>query len=477
MLTADEMRVMCPRVRADELDVDAALVARIESDVDEYRAIHDRQPAQLPPEPLDTLLPLMGWLIYEASLDRLWEVPTEFEKQAGPEGDQSRETVALITRIGVAARRLPWPEFAPRALGAIRVQALIESKRDTEAGYDAAWELHDEAREKYHSFRDSHAGSAAARGGQAALKAGQTQGDRGETDAAPRLGHPGRDRYVLDLDEVLLQLALAENGTACRTAERVIGMWVEELDRDVPAWSEEDSPRWTQRMFRDLSEGSATGELALAKAAEIQERAGFTQRVDELRLALPTSFRNPAIMTCRALLLMYSMSHEMARLGRTPDGGHGGGWEEFRRDIRRRFDRAFGYLRRPLQRPDGTDWPLDADHLRSMVQLCLHLALLTPGHVLEQPLRVDDTLSLHRLDDDAVAAMSAWLATIVDGKQRGDANIIGSASKPSFIGSVEDCREDPGASADYRRWRRDWFVLDRYAGRPGRRDRIERVLV
>jgi hypothetical protein len=73
--------------------------------------------------------------------------------------------------------------------------------------------------------------------------------------------------------------------------------------------------------------------------------------------------------------------------------------------------------------------------------------------------------------------MSDWLAGSVDGKQRGDANVIGSATKPGFIRSVETCRAAAGAAADgYVRWRRDWPMLDRYESEPGRAQRVEQAL-
>lgn len=194
----------------------------------------------------------------------------------------------------------------------------------------------------------------------------------------------------------------------------------------------------------------------------------------EDRLAIPTSYRNPAIMTCRALLLVYSMSPEMQALGHAPKDADT--WDAFREQVIGRVDRAFGYLRRPVVRQDGSPWPLLADHRRSMVQICLHLALLVPGHELAAELVVDETLTLRRLDDDAAEAMSAWLATTIDGRQRGDANIIGSASKPDFIAAVEACRADAGAAPYYREWRRRWTRLDRYAGIEGRRERLAAIL-
>lgn len=443
-LSADEIRTLALGVRRGTRAVDDELVGWVEQAIIEYRKILVKNPSPLPPGDVVDRLPLMGWLIYEASMGQLWGIQPAFETLAGEKGEQSRADADLIIRLAEAARGMPWPEFAPRALGAIRAHALVESKRDTEDGFDAAYIYHQEARKKQRSFLDSHG-----------------------TD-------PQRDRYVLDLEEVLLQLALAETGTACRNAERVLGLWAEELEKDDSTWTEEKSAQWTKRMFRQLYDGVAIGEHALRVAGEIHEKHGFTFEVSEDRLALPTAFRNPAIMTCRALLLVYSMCPEMQHLGEDPIDTDS--WEDFRKGLIKRFDDAFEYLRRRVEKQDGSDWPMLFDHLRSMAQICLHLGLLIPAHQLSEDLVIDDTLTLRCLNDDAVEAISKWLATEVDGKQRGDANIIGTASKPSFIASVEACRTDTGVAADYREWRWRWFKLDRYATSEGRRERMKRLL-
>jgi hypothetical protein len=425
--------------------VDDRLVGRIEADVREYRSGFLTRPApQLPPPRLRELLPLMGWLIYEASLDRLWEVQTTFQDRQGAARDESLAAAALIRRLANAARELVWPEFAPRALGAIRAQALVESKRDTEAGFDAAWILHNEAEERYRSLVDTHGSD------------------------------PDRDRYVLALDEVFLQLALAETGTACRTAERVIGRWAEDFRQDDPEADRRESERWTQRMFAQLVEGTEIGERALATARKIKKGPGFVYRVTQERLTLATGLRNPAIMTCRAILLAYSLCPEMKRLGRIPPAD-ATDWATFQKGLLDRFDQAFPALLAPVYKEDHSPWALNPDHLRSLVQICLHLALLTPRHVLTKSVVVDDGLTLRTLDDIAVEEMSAWLATLVKGKQRGDANIVGSSSKPDFNASVEACRRDSGAAANYEGWRIRWFELDRYAAEPGRRARIAAI--
>jgi hypothetical protein len=54
---------------------------------------------------------------------------------------------------------------------------------------------------------------------------------------------------------------------------------------------------------------------------------------------------------------------------------------------------------------------------RFEAQLLPHLALVRPGHELDEPF-VLAGVAIRRLDHDAVETISAWLAAIVDGRQR-----------------------------------------------------------
>jgi hypothetical protein len=442
MMPAEELRSLARRIREDRTHpIDDALIDRMAADVEGYRKVLADAQSQVPPEQLADRLRAMGWLIYEASLRPLWTIPPDAVLWT----DATHDVIGRIYRLVDLTRGLPWPEFAPRALGSLRVAALLESKRDTEAGYDAAWSLHEEARMRYEQYRETLQTSAAA------------------------------EHFVRDLDEVLLQLALAETGTACRAAERVIGLWAEGVADGT--WTEHDSGHWTQRMFRELMQGAEVGEQALRIAADIDRTYGFTAVVNEHRLAQPTSYRNPAVMTCRALLLLYSMSREMADIGRAPKAAT---WDDYRAQLLDRFFAAFSDLRRDVFNAADEKIPLEPDHLRSMVQLCLLLALLTPGKSLDKDLEIDGTLTIRRLDDAAVEALCHWLdapkvASKPDGARRGDGSTVGSASKPSFIAAVEASRRDGGTAAGYRAWRRRWPQLDRYRDRDGRQQRLGKI--
>jgi hypothetical protein len=436
------------------LTADDELAAEIERDIEEYRDLYAKAregdsigTAHEPPEELVERLWLMGWLIYEASWQRVLAVQPAFESLSGEGREGSEIAARLVRRFADQARALPWPHFAPRALGAIRADALTSSKRDTAQGYAEASTLHRDAYDRYESFWEIH-------------------GDG-----------PDRERYRLGLQEVLLQLALGETGTACRTAERVIGRWSEELEAENPLWGAEDETFWVQVMFKDLVAGVAIGGRALHEAAEIERKHGFSREgVTEERLAQPTAFQNPGIMTARAALLLLALCPEMERLGQEPELGCET-WAEMRNALLRQIKDACHAIEKPVLGKDGRPAPLIPAHQRSLLQIRLNLGLLVPGCDLASRLDFVPCLAANPLDDNAVEAISACLAEkTANGQRRGDANVIGSAVMPTFIRSVDACRALYGVDHGYRKWRRCWLVLDRYVDEDGRPDRVEAAL-
>jgi hypothetical protein len=471
VLTTEELLDRCYAVRAQteltargktSADADGAipriaddvLAEEIQENIEGYREVYAKaragdsiEAAQEPPKDLAEGLWLMGWLIYEASWQRVRDASPGFESLAGERRESSEAAARLVRRFADQARALPWPHFAPRALGAIRADALVSSKRDTAQGYNEASTLHREALERYMSYREIH-------------------GDR-----------PDRERYRLGLQEVLLQLALAETGTACRVAERVIGRWSEELESENPLWNTEDESFWVQVMFKDLVAGVAIGGRALHEAAEIERKHGFSQEgVTEDRLALPTAFQNPGIMTARAALLVLALCPEMERLGQEPELGCET-WADMREALLRQIKDAYQAIEKPVVDQDNRPVPLNRDHQRSLLQIRLNLGLLAPGFDLPSTLDFVPCLAANPLDEAVVEALSACLAErSADGQQRGDANMIGSAIMPAFIFSVEECRGLYGVDHGYREWRQRWLVLDRYAGEDGRAERVQAAL-
>jgi hypothetical protein len=438
MMDAARLRELCTDLRSSGNPAGDDLVDSIEADVTEYRDTYrlDDPPA-MPPEPLRELLPLMGWLIYETSWNALRKVQAAFESMDdGPRRTESVHAYGQVRRLADAARGLVWPQFAPRALGAIRAQALAESKRDTEAGYDAAYIVHQEARDRYWSYR------------------------------ATLGGDPLRE---LALDEVMLQLALAETGTACRTAERVIARWSE----DFPGATYEDEERWVQRMYRDLSEAVKIGGTALDTARTIKDQHGLVDEANEERLAKVTGYRNPGIMTARAALLALALCPAMEHIGRQPANGT---WAHERDMLVKHFTRAYRAIEEPVTNADSAPMPLIPEHQRALVQLRLNMALLVPGHPLPAVEPFDPCLKANPLDDEAVTAMSNWLATAPSDGGPNHGNIIGSATLPLFNQSVVALRSLTGDGPGYYRWRHAWFPLGRYATQAGRKERVTAAL-
>lgn len=443
LMSTERLEELCLALRRRQRGCDEELVAAIEADAAAYR----REPApQLPPEDIAELLPLMGWLMYEASWEAVQRIPNGFTETGGKALAQAERNHEWVLRIANAARGLPWPEFAPRALGALRALALAESKGDTQASYDRAQAIHQEARERHGSYLTYHRKD------------------------------PGVSRSY---DEVLLQLWLAETGTACRIAERVIDRWAEEFAADDAGADRQRREERVQIIFSDLTEGATRGKEALA-AAERVAKHGFVDEPTRDELAMHTSFLNPGIMTARALLLMLALSPEMQRLGYFPLGDDDS-WDDSREALRKRFECAYGYIERPVLNSRNEPQELRDDLQLAVVQIRLAAALLMPGRRLASRMTFAPCLTHEVLDDAAVEAMSAWLTELTvdrngQEKQRSTLRGFGGAIMPNFFDGVEECRVAFGGKPGYRDWRARWFILDKYAAEPGRAEHVSAVL-
>src|SRR5258708_1903976 len=67
VLTGDELRERAVALRSRSMAVDERLVEQLESDVQEYRRHWADSRSSAPTPELAERLPLIGWLIYEAS--------------------------------------------------------------------------------------------------------------------------------------------------------------------------------------------------------------------------------------------------------------------------------------------------------------------------------------------------------------------------------------------------------------------------
>jgi hypothetical protein len=421
-----ELRQTCRDLRHQTLSVSDHLIEALEATVP--------QGAPGSEAPAGQQLSLIGWLIYEASLSVLREAaPARIPGEA--EGARPEDR---IQRLADLARALPAPHLAPRALGAIRAAALMKSKLDTESAYDEAWALHREVRLYLDMFEEALG------------------------------GHPPHDPLRLQLLEVKQQSLLAETGTACRSAEHVICRWEEGAASGK--WGLADEYRWMQRLFLDLVNGLESGKQARALTSGIHADFGLVDEADEHRLLVHTAYRQPSIMTARAALLMLAMCPELESLGVAPTNRTS--WRTQRESLIDDFRQAYGTA---ATSGDGAGLPIE--HRRSLVQLRLMFALIAPGREAGPEPGLDQLIGPGEPRDSEVDRLSLWLRGPAEQNARHDsarydAGVIGSATMPAFIRSIEACRSSFGAAEGYRQWRSAWPMLDRYHPEPDRPDRV-----
>lgn len=415
------------------------LLAVITEEFEQYCAAVPDDIPQLPPHELVEPLWSFGWLLYELSWSLTPAVQARYEALDDAAARSSVAAADQIDMLADIARDLPWPEYAPRALGALRSQALAHSKRDTEAGFRRAWILHEDANDLWANYRGNH---------------------------------KGNSRYEKALDETMIQLWLAQAGTSCRTIEQTVGRWAESVrDED---FEPHDENRLMQQMFDRLWNGVSFGGEALRVAAEIDTMYGLAHEVTRENLALVTAFRNPGIMTARAALLLLPLSQAMQSLGRLPPRGYAD-WPTVREALLQRMRDSYAKIETPVVDPHGKPVAFAMEHQRSVVQIRLNLALVVPNCKLPSTLDFAECVTRTTLDDAAVQSLSEWLAA-PRGTRPHNANVIGTATMPCYITGVEAMRAEHGVPSGYRAWRRQWFELDRYAAEPGRQELVAEAL-
>jgi hypothetical protein len=459
--TADEIVERCNQAIDDPSSVGEQDIADLQRLGAGWRALHTALLADAEREDggdeltadavrLDTVAPAgseralwtTGWWLYEVSWVLLQRVPADWDALAnrddgGATHRQVQNVYDQVVEVADVARMLPWPQFAPRALGAIRAQALAASKRDTEVGFDQAGTLHRDGRDRHRRLSQLALG----------------------TDPALEL--------QLGLDEAFLQLELGETGTACRKAELVLGRWTR---GGVPGSSSRSAGFWARKLFNDLRSGTEVGESALARVADIERTKGLVSRKTERRLAQVTSYRNPGIMTARAYLLLLPLTTYLERIGSAPVDGKQT-WDDVRETWRRQAVEALTAAEHPA---GGA--PFAVAHTRSIAQIRLNLAFLHPGITIQTHLTTPPCLARPTLDADTVEELSGWLAGPgPDGRRQGDANVIGTTVMPLYLAALRAYAGE-AAWAAYAAWRRRWPTLDRYVEEPGRADVVSEAL-
>lgn len=409
-------------VRNGDPDVYGALVTVTELASLRLRHVAGEAPPLLPPHEERAALWETGRLAYEVSLALTGRIETGWG--ITPHSD-SEKAAELIARLADAARILPWPEYAPHSLGAIRAEALAESKHDTIGGFTNAWAFHREARRRLEDYEESLIGA-------------------------------DKD-YATALHETAIQLALSEAGTACRTAERVISQWAEGIDG-----ASEDA--WITQLYQQLSEGAEFGEASLTRVRELEDGPGLVKKVTRKRMAQETAYRNPGIMTARALLLLVPLCTEMSRMGYHPPPDYET-WEKAQEGLLKRFADTFELIGADVARHR----PFSEEHTRSLVQLRLNYAWLAPGQSLAVVGPIDEIpcLASNPLNDEAISELSDWLT-----QHDFDGNAIASATMPCYVRAVQQFSSHDA----YVTWRHDNHDLDRYRKVKGRRKRVTELL-
>jgi len=440
MRSPEELDALCIAIRTKKgAPPVEELLAIVTEEFKHFIAAVPEEIPQLPPPELVERLWSFGWLLYELSWALTPAVQARYEALDDEAARTSVTAAEQIDELADIARDLPWPEYAPRALGALRSQALAHSKRDTEAGFSRAWLLHEEANELWANYRENHKGDS---------------------------------RYEKALDETMIQLWLAQTGTSCRTIEQTVGRWAESVrDKDIEP---HDENRLMQQMFDRLWNGVSFGEEALRVAAEIDASYGLAHEVTRDNLALVTAFRNPGIMTARAALLLLPLSQAMRSIGRLPPRGYPD-WPAAREALLQRMRDSYKEIEKAVVDDRREPVPLILAHQHAVVHIRLNLALVAPNIELDSKLDFAECVTRTRLDDAAVQSLCEWLAT-PQGNRRHNANLIGTATMPSYITGVEAMRAEYGVASGYRSWRRRWFELDRYAVEEGRWELVKQAL-
>ena len=409
-----DLVALCLAINARTHEVSKAEVSLAEEAAGELRRTKERWPEDTaPPSEVARDLSHVGWLIYVVSWEILQTVDTNWSGLQGEQLAKAQRGMALLRLLDDAARLLPWPEYAPRALGAYRTHALGLSKEDTADSYRDAWSLHVQADDMYTSF----------------LLA--VQHDPALTRA---------------LEEVQVQLRLAETGTSCREPEQIITAW--QTPDGVPDGVEPREEDAFVRMLHGLEKGTAHGNEAIELLRRLDKDAPFGTEVDEFHLLTRSNYRNPGIMTARAHLIMLPMTMLMEAWDLPPTHGHDS-WDDARHYLLTSARDAYEVTEHELAET------FRDDHLRQMVQLRLMLALIAPGTKL--PTRLDEFAQLPTLlNADAVPALSGWLAA---GKH--DANIIGSAMMPAYLAGLR-LLIGPERWDGYLDWRTEYIALDKH---------------
>ncbi len=308
--------------------------------------------------------------------------------------------VRQVDEIADMARVAPGLHLHPFALLALRSSGLVHSKFDE---YTRAWLAFAELRS-----RQAHHERSLGNGQDAAL-------------ASARAKHR----------EVEQQSLLAEAGTAARTVERML----EEFGMADGGLVAEGAAR--QRIlayheaYRLLRRGVTAGTVAVERLGDID--AGGGRSLDSL--ATESWALRPHVMTARCYLELIPFARIIERIGSSVPHPVVGepkdpfGWKDLIDECTDGFIKHYGAL---VELAAGG--ALTADHIRELLQLRLHAAVLLPREELAAVetvpgIEVPEPLTKPKPDRDALA--EALMS------RNWDANILMSITDPTYLAWME----------------------------------------
>jgi hypothetical protein len=292
----------------------------------------------------------------------------------------SQSDLPLTHRATDLTRVAKWMETDPHALLSLRCSGLVYSKQNR---YVPAWLTFSELRLRLSHYERSYRGR-------------------------------NTDERVIDMfREVQQQALLAETGTAARTVERLLVDWIVHMEGRHERWKRLSY----HEAFHTLRRGTFTGGLSSEEVATMhtEERKSVT------RAAIPGWKRRPGVMTARCHLELATLALVVGDIGIKAPPGEFDSWEHFSDKQLELFE---DYYR---QAHSDETIQFDAEHVRELVQLRLHAALLRPLWDLD-PVENTDAPPCLRTPTPNRNELAGWLRDTGN-----NANVVLSISAPEYL--------------------------------------------
>lgn len=297
-------------------------------------------------------------------------------------------TAADLARVAEGMHRFP------HALLTLRSSGLVYSKEDR---YVPAWLTFAELRARLTRFEDTY-----------------------------RTGVSDRDTISM-YREVQQQALLAETGTAARTVERILMDWGTDATRL--------SSRWQRLLYHEafgtLRRGVLTGSLAADEVATLQTAGPKSVT----KAAIGTWHRRPGVMTARCHLELATLARVVQSFGLKQVPPPYPSWDAFVDDQMESFARHYHAAH------SSPAISFDDEHVRELVQLRLHAALLAPDRPFD-PVedRPGDAIAIPSCLLDECPGRDDLAAWLQDGNH--NANLALSITAPAYLAWMQQMSGD-----------------------------------